>query len=76
MTDGPGVDEILDFSDQSSWAMQKGSPRIQEGLAAMFTSNHCPVHGDAERKWDKTGTSITLKSPPRLPPEHDCLTVS
>ena len=64
---GPDADEPLDFGDVSSWAKQGGSPSIHNSLAAAFTSNYLPVHGDAERKWDKADTTVTLKSPPRLP---------
>ena len=64
---GPDADEPLDFGDVSSWAKQGCSPSIHNSLAAVFTSNYLPVHGDAERKWDKADTTVTLKSPPRLP---------
>lgn len=65
---GPEVDKPVDFGDASTWAEQECGPSIQNSLAAAFTSNYLPVHGDAERKWDKADTTVTLKSPPRLPP--------
>ena len=70
-SNGPVADKPPDFGDVSTWAKQECSPSIHNSLAATFTSNYLPVHGDAERKWDKADTMVTLKSPPQLPlPDH------
>lgn len=61
-----GVDELQDVSDQVSWPNQQRGPSIHNGLTSVGTTNHFPVYGHAERKWDKAGTR-SLRSLP-----HDC----
>ena len=66
-TIGHGVDEPLDVGDQLSWANDQLRPSVHKSLTAVFTTNHSPIHGDAEKQWDKVGIKITKKSPSQLP---------
>ena len=65
------VDELQDVSDQVSWPNQQRGPSIHNGLTSLGTTDHIPVHGHAERKWDKAGTR-SLRSLAHDCPLPDC----
>jgi len=49
----PGLDNLLDAGDLSTWAKQECAPTIHDGLAATGTTNNHPSPGDPKRQWTK-----------------------